>query len=420
MRTHSGGVHEKTRDGLMRLLYPDPHPVPDDCPESMQILHTADALGKIGVETTVVTPPRTRPVEVRDILGRELSANVSLQHLGSSFHRWLPVRTNRLFYRSVIRSLRPSGVDAILVRNLKMAERLLRRAPAVPLFFETHELFAQSYREEHREPSWRERRKLAALTRREEFVYRRARGLLVLTPLLLEDIRSAYGVDTPAVVVPDGVDLEMTGTLDTAPPRNDPPVLLYLGSLHPWKGIDTLIEAMVHLKQPARLRIVGGNDRRIAELQAHAGRLGVADRVEFSGPCLPGKRYEIIQQADICLLPLAPTSIGSRYTSPLKLFEYLALGKPVVVSNLPSMRAVLEDGTHALMAASGEPAAFAAAIGRLLANPSLRLQLGQAARAHARNFGWTQRAISIRDFLAGELAHEPHKPTASEIAETES
>jgi glycosyltransferase involved in cell wall biosynthesis len=378
----------------VRLAYLDPHAVPDDCPEALQILYTVDALGQRGIEVTLITPPPAAGTEARAILGRGLSSNVELRALAPATPAWLPIRSNRPFYRAAGALLATLGVDAVLVRNLKMAEHLLKRVSQVPLFFETHELFAQSYREEHPRPSLTERRKLRHLTQREDFVYRHARGLIALTALLIEDIRTAYRIDTPAVVAPDGVDLAQAETPASAPP-NDTPVLLYLGSLHPWKGVETLIQAMAHVAPPAVLHVVGGNPQRIAQLRALARGLGVEARVAFEGPVPPGRRFEWIQRADVCLLPLTATSIASRYTSPLKLFEYMAAARAIVVADLPAMRAVLRPDSEALLVPSGDPQAFAAAIARLLADAALRARLGAAARARAQEFTWEQRARTV-------------------------
>lgn len=382
----------------MRLAYLDPHAVPDDCPEALQILYTVDALGQLGVDVTLVTPPAAPSADVRAILGRALNSKVELRALSPAAPRWLPIRSNRPFYRAAGALLPALGADAVLVRNLKMAEYLLKRVPQVPLLFETHELFAQSFREEHPRPSLTQRRKLRHLTQREHFVYQHARGLIALTPLLIEDIRAAYRVDTPAVVAPDGVDLAQADAVANQP-ANDPPVLLYLGSLHPWKGVETLLQAMVHVASPAILHIVGGNSQRISELRALARRLGVEPRVVFEGAVAPGRRFEWIRRADVCLLPLTATSIASRYTSPLKLFEYMAAGRAIVVADLPAMHAVLRPDSEALLVPSDDPKGFAVAIERLLADGALRAHLGAAARARAQEFTWTHRAQVVASFI---------------------
>jgi glycosyltransferase involved in cell wall biosynthesis len=389
----------------MQLAYLDPHPVPDDCPEALQILHTVDALGQIGVRVTLVTPAARPGVTAQQILPHGLSPNVTLAPLPDLTQQWwFPFRSNKPFYFLAARALTKLNADAVLVRNLKMAEHLLRVAPRVPLFFETHEWFAQSFREDRPTLTPRARRKLAALERREGAVYRGSRGLIGLTRFLIDDIRSAYQLTTPAAVAPDGVDLRQCAPFATPAPAHSPPQLLYLGSLHSWKGVNLLIEAMTHLTQPAQLKIVGGNAQRIAELQQLARTLKVADRVHFAGPCPPAERFAVIHEAEVCLLPLTETSIASRYTSPLKLFEYLALGKPVVVSDLPTMRVVLEPEVHALLAPPNDARAFAAAIDRLLADQALRARLGAAARRRAQDFSWEHRAQVIRDFIVHTLS----------------
>jgi len=386
----------------MHIAYLDPHPVPDNCPEALQILYTVDALGALGARVTLVTPRPGSIADARAILGHALSPNVQVRHLEPRRGIWRWLRSNKPFYRMAASELKTLGADAVLVRNLKMAEHLLRHAPEVPLFFETHELFARSYQEEHKRLNLRKHHKLAALAQREETVYRGARGLIALTPLLIDDIRQAYSVETPAVVAPDGVDLEQARAPVSTTPHTTP-WLLYLGSLHPWKGVDTLIRAMPHVKQPAELHIVGGSDERIAELRKLAEELDVAARVVFHGPVEPGKRFEYIHQADICLLPLTDTGLGGRYTSPLKLFEYMAAGKALVVSDLPSMRQVLTPEQDALLVPTGEPEAFARAIERLLADSVLRTRLGDAAKTRAQNFSWRTRSETVLRFTAEQL-----------------
>jgi glycosyltransferase involved in cell wall biosynthesis len=97
-------------------------------------------------------------------------------------------------------------------------------------------------------------------------------------------------------------------------------------------------------------------------------------------------------------LPSTPTSIGSRYTSPLKLFEYMAAGKAIVVSDLASIREVVTSGIDAVVVPP-EPRAFAEAIDSLLADPDCRERLGRAAAERACDFSWTRRADIIARFI---------------------
>lgn len=387
----------------MRIAYLDPHPLPDVLPETLQILQTVDALGMCGIEVEVVAPEPKDRCDPAAILGRPLSAATHLHHLPDMRrHWWVPGRSNRPFYRQALAWLRKYPVDAVLVRNLKLAEYLLNAGGGKdkslpPLFFETHEIFAQTYREEHPQPSWRQAAKLRKLVAREKLVYQRAAGLIGLTSLLLGDITHHYGIATPTIIAADGVDdkLAAQAKIRNSHPK---PVLLYLGSLHPWKGVDTLISMMQQI-QRAELWIAGGNESRIAELKALAEKMQVAHSIRFLGEVHPLHRFDIINQADVCLLPLKQTSIGSRYTSPLKLFEYMALSKAIVISDLPAIREVLVDKKNALLVEAESPSAFSDAVNRLLEDQALRENLGTAAHVTSLDYTWQARAKRIIHFI---------------------
>lgn len=385
-------------DSFMHLLYVDPHPVPDVVPEAMQILQTVDALARKGCRITLATPAPTHDCIVSHVLGRPLHPDVELITLRDLRKSWLPIRSGKFFYREACRLVASQKADGILVRNLKLAEALIRLPMRPPLVFETHELFARTYQEDHPTPGWRERRKLAALRSRESGVYNGSDGIAALTPWLLEDLRLEYGVETPGAVVPDGVDLAFAAECAIKKAPSSPPVLLYIGSLHPWKGLERLIAALPYIDD-SHLHIVGGPDKRIGELKAIAEQLGVADRVRFLGSVMPDKRFDVIAGADICLLPLSDTSIGSRYTSPLKLFEYMAVGRPIVAADVPALRQIVRHEQEALLAPVDNPQTLADQVNRILKNPSLGARLASAAKNRAQDFSWEARAGVIIDLF---------------------
>lgn len=392
----------------MRLLYIDPHPVPDACPEAMQILQTVDGLAQVGCEVILATPQPRSGCRAEQVLGRPAHEGIVFRHLSDlRGHRWLPLRSGRLFYRAACRLVGElHGIDGILVRNLKLAEALLALPKRPPIVFETHEVFARTFAEDRPQPAWKDRRKLAALRRREGGVYERSDGIAALTQWLLDDLRDEYGVTTPGIVVPDGVDLAAAQAVTAKPAWSDPPELLYLGSLHPWKGVGRLVAALPRITD-ARLVIAGGPPARIVELERQAALLGVAGRVRFLGSVPPERRFQVIADADVCLLPLTDTSIGSRYTSPLKLFEYMAAGKPIVAADVPALRSVITDGVDGVLAPVDDERRLAAAINGVLGDPAGARALGTAARRRAGDFAWTERATAIRSFFA-QLATRMH------------
>jgi glycosyltransferase involved in cell wall biosynthesis len=384
----------------MHIYYVHPQPVPGERPEAMQILQTVDALAALGCDVTLVTPA-TPSLDAAAILGRPLRARVRLSPLDVRPAWWWMKRSSQPFYRAACARMRMvRDCDAILVRNLKLAEQLLRLPQRPRLIFETHEVFARTFAEIHSRYNLRARVKLAILRAREGAVYRQADALAALTEWLIADLREDYGVTTQAVVVPDGVDMQLAEAA-ILPHRPDGPTrLLYLGSLHPWKGVSTLIAAMARIPD-AHLRIAGGPSDRIAELRALAQSHGVFSRVEFLGHVVPADRFKVIAECDICLLPLSETSIGSRYTSPLKLFEYMALGKPIVSADVPAIRSVLTSGESALLVPPGDVAALAAAVRQLMEQPALATRLGEQVRQLAQQYSWQARAAALLRLAGG-------------------
>jgi glycosyltransferase involved in cell wall biosynthesis len=108
--------------------------------------------------------------------------------------------------------------------------------------------------------------------------------------------------------------------------------------------------------------------------------------------------------AHILVLPNTPTTISDRYTSPLKLFEYLALGRAIVASDLPSLREVLTHDQTAVLVPAGDSAAWAEQLGALATDSGRRRRLSDAARALAPAFSWDARAARIEAVCEAAVA----------------
>jgi glycosyltransferase involved in cell wall biosynthesis len=130
----------------------------------------------------------------------------------------------------------------------------------------------------------------------------------------------------------------------------------------------------------------------------------VADRIEFTGLIAPGAVPPLLASADILVLPNLPSSISSRFTSPLKLFEYMAAGRAIVASDLPAIREVLRDGVNAVLVPPGDAEALAAALGRLAQDPALARRIALAAFDDAAQYSWARRAARLEPVLEGAAA----------------
>ncbi|MEX1128145.1 MAG: glycosyltransferase, partial [Vicinamibacterales bacterium] len=174
----------------------------------------------------------------------------------------------------------------------------------------------------------------------------------------------------------------------------------YAGHLYAWKGVDILLEAIAQVPDVRGL-IVGGHEAEpdLGRVKALAARLGIGDRVTFTGLVPPSDVPAHLATASMLVLPNPASAISTHFTSPLKLFEYMAAGRAIIASDLPAIREILRDGENALLVEPGNAAAIAAAMRRLIDNPGLAADLAQAAAAEAADYTWPRRAERLETLL---------------------
>ena len=154
----------------------------------------------------------------------------------------------------------------------------------------------------------------------------------------------------------------------------------FLGSLKPWHGLAALAEAfaLLHERRPAsRLLVVGDGPERAA-FESALARRGVREAAELTGAVSPDAVPGLLASMDIAVAPYPPQP--GFYFSPLKVYEYMAAGLPVVASGIGQIEEAIRDGASGLLCPPGDPQAFAGALLRLADDPALRARLGQAAR----------------------------------------
>lgn len=183
-------------------------------------------------------------------------------------------------------------------------------------------------------------------------------------------------------VIPYGIDVESFALRDGERPhveelRRDHPkgLVLFVGVLRPYKGIEVLLRAMVEVPQ-AHLVVVG-LDRDRGRAADVATRLGLSSRVAFQGVVSDSRLRALLYACDLLALP----SLDRREAFGIVQLEAMVCGKPVVSSDLPTgVRFVNRDGETGLLVPPGNPDALAAALTRLLNDADLRARLGQTAR----------------------------------------
>jgi len=154
------------------------------------------------------------------------------------------------------------------------------------------------------------------------------------------------------------------------------------GSLGRDEAIPVILEALAALPASTKLHVVGGLPERIASARNIVSRLGLPDRVSFTGPLQTSAYLEDTALLDVGLAIFYPTSANQRFVVPLKLFDYMGLGVPAVVSDFPEMRRIAVETCHFGVAVSPrDPRAIRQAISDLASNPHRRESMRNAAFA---------------------------------------
>lgn len=227
---------------------------------------------------------------------------------------------------------------------------------------------------------------------------------------------------TPATVVINGVSAEMFDNMKAEPSGDSPLasfdasdyVIGFVGSLKPWHGVEILIEAFAGLPEngtKSRLLIVGGKWKERARLKQLCRERGLKGRVKFTGPVDHEEIPALLGRADVLVAPYP--ELEGFYFSALKIFEYMAAGKPVVASSIGQVEKILAHEKTALLVPPGDPRALGKALQRLKVDRDLSRKLGRNAREEAvKNHTWTRRMETISAILEDVRARPNFKDAA--------
>jgi len=200
----------------------------------------------------------------------------------------------------------------------------------------------------------------------------------------------------------DGIELETpNGSINKEKARQrfglplDKPLVVYTGMIDPEKGLDVLAHAAPMLNG-IHIVIVGYGTQVANEELRGVIRKANANNVTVLGFKPHSDALLFQKAADVLVLPHSMKSLHSAYyTSPLKLFEYMAAGVPIVASALPAMKEVLRDGENGCLVQPDSPSALANGILRLLGNKTLASAMAQRAARDAESYTWEHRATRI-------------------------
>ena len=226
--------------------------------------------------------------------------------------------------------------------------------------------------------------------------YKQMDGLVCISEKQKEAMVEAHPIDREKIYVHhDGVDLRSyenwtkTGAREDLGMELNEDIVMYTGHLYPEKDVETLVKAAKHFEE--QCIIVGGYPDDISRIKSN---ITVPDNVTFTG-FVPPSEIPLYQTAADVLVATVGANNDTDYFSPLKLFEYMAAGKPMVVSRKPEFEEILSHQESALMVKPESVSEMAEAINRCLDDANLGMQLGQRARERVDQYDWRVRAQNI-------------------------
>lgn len=377
----------------MRFTYISASVLPSRAANALHVVWQCDALARAGTDLTLYAKRMLRDESaLAPALASAYGVDASAWRLVSYYSRLNRADTFRSAALARVDIARIPRPDAILSRNL-YAAFVLAVIERSPLIFEMHQL----------ERGFRLHMQRAIMTRPWVTTVAISEALAShliehhgLSPARTRVLRDAAPRGMHPIA-PDGR-REKIGTL-VAEARGDwSSICAYFGHLYAGRGIE-IIEMMADARPSVAFLVFGGTDSDLAMRRTSNRR----SNLYFLGHRPHDFARKAMAAADVLLMPYQTrVSIGvrehdtARWMSPMKMFEYLASGVPIISSDLPVLREVLEHGRNALLVPPDCPELWLAALDRLVADPKLARRLGEAGHAeYLERYTWDHRARQL-------------------------
>jgi glycosyltransferase involved in cell wall biosynthesis len=364
----------------MRLAYLHSGSIPSVYANGVHVMRMCDAFTEAGHEVTLYAlPGSVRTDDVYDYYG--VRHRFPIRTIGAPPIALLGMGIRALRIRADIR--RRGRPDLAYGRDLYSLAAVSDLGPFV---YETHLLW------DDRSWRWLERRLFRART---------LQRVVTVSAILADDYRRAFpelnGLDL--LVAPDGADPpKPAGPTMRLPGRAAALKIGYVGHLYPGRGVDVILDLAGRLPD-FDFHLVGGTTEDCSHWESRSRH----PNVYFHGHQPPATLGSYYRSFEIVLAPYQTKvacagGIGdiSRWTSPMKLFEYMSQGRAIIASDLPVLREVLTDRVNCLLCPPADLPAWEAAITELAADQELRRSLGTEAQHQLlTRYTWRQRVDRV-------------------------
>ena len=365
---------------MAKILYVTNARMPTEKAHGLQIMKTCEALARAGNELTLVAPRRRNTLPPDIFAYYKISTRFPVRRLFT-----LDVRFGRLgfliqeftFALVAAMTLSRSGYDLVYGRD-DVVLAALSFLGFKHIVWESHDgawnIFAR-------------------------FIARRSHALVVVSAGLRDWYIEKGIPNAKIIVIPNAVDPEEFSHPESKEDarrrlglRPDAKIALYIGRFDGWKGTDTLLEASNYVDD-IQITLIGGDVRHIESLRKQYPKAVLLGSRPYSE--LPNNQAA----ADVLVVPnTGKSEISTRFTSPLKLIAHLSAWRPIVASNLPSIREIVGDD-GALLVPPDDPRALAEGIKRLFDDEGYREHLAHRAHERAASYTWAARAEAIDRIL---------------------
>ncbi len=379
----------------MKILYH--HRIASKDGQYVHIEELTHALDKLGHQIIMVGPQAIEKVTFGSEYG---IVSLIKRYIPTVLYELLEFGYSLAAYRKLRKAVKQFRPDCLYERySLYMPAGVwIKRRFRLPMLLEVNApLFEERSRYGQIKLPW-----LARWT--EKMSWQGADIVLPVTRVLANRIINKGVPESRLRVIPNAIDLEKFSSVPAAENSKkslglDGKIVLgFTGFMREWHQLERVIDIISNKRQANRYLLIVGDGPAREGIEQRAAKLGVSDRVTITGVVERNQIVPYVSAFDIALQPAVV-----EYASPLKLFEYLALGKPIVAPDSPNIKEILQHEHNAILFNAMDLNAFDEAVERVCNDSGLRERLGNAARLTISecDYTWEKNAQQVESLIAG-------------------